>query len=227
VLLTHGFVKPSPLRVVADSNSWSKRIVESILFQTVRCPVSSVIEMFRIMSTRHANIVWKENASSDVLISMDCVSSKEGFDFVSFSVVGKDIYSVVELVCKFFPFFEGGVRINFLYLIFLKVVDIYNISVLIRTTIACNEEGSKGILDCISLACAIFSSHRIKINLNGLSNFLVESHAGCYGVCLIVILIEEGRLNRANEKDWYNQRYFHEITDDKIFLQKCNTIKIK
>ena len=43
------------------------------------------------MGTRYTDVVWEENASSDMLIAVDCISCKEGFDFVSFSVVGKDV----------------------------------------------------------------------------------------------------------------------------------------
>ena len=91
MLLAHGLVIPAPLRVVADCNGGCESIVKAISFQTVGCPVSGVVKVLAVMAAGHSNIVREENTSSNVLITVDGISSKEGFDFVRLSIVSLDV----------------------------------------------------------------------------------------------------------------------------------------
>jgi hypothetical protein len=83
--------------------------------------------------------VWEENASSNVLISVNCISGKEGFDLVCLSIVSKDVYRVVKLVGKFFPFIDSCVCVDRLDLIFFKIIKDNKISILVGAAIASDQ----------------------------------------------------------------------------------------
>lgn len=86
-----------------------------------------------------------------MLISVDCVSSKEWLDFVGLSTISSDIDCVVEFVCEFFPLLNSSACVNLFLLFLLHVVEIDKIAVLIRAPIASDEKRTQSELDGIIL----------------------------------------------------------------------------
>ena len=104
VLLTHSFIVSAPLRIVTDCNCWSESVIKAVLLETDSSPVSSVEEVFRIVRTWETDVVREQNATCDMLISMNGISGKKWFNFVGFTIVCCNVNSVIELLSKFTPF---------------------------------------------------------------------------------------------------------------------------
>lgn len=96
--------------------------------------------MFGVVSARESDVVWEENASSNVLISVDSVSGEEGLDLVALAIVSLDVNSVVEFVGKLFPSVVGSTGIDLFLLVFLHVVEKDKIAVFVRTSIASYQQ---------------------------------------------------------------------------------------
>lgn len=157
--------------------------------------------------------MWEQDAPGNVLIPMDGVGGQEGFDLVGFPVVGEHVDGVVELGGEFLPLVEGGVGVDLLHLVLLQVVEGNQVAVLVGAPVAAYQKGAESQFDGIGLAGSVFGGHGVEVDLDGLSNFLVETHAGGDGVGLVVVLFENCGIGKDEEEGSYKDRYFH--WDDK------------
>lgn len=73
ILLSHGLVEPAPLRVMTDSDSWRKGVVETYFFESFFCPETYILEVALVVGAGESDVVRKEDGADGMLISVDCI----------------------------------------------------------------------------------------------------------------------------------------------------------
>ncbi len=69
-----------------------------------------------VVSARKSNVVWKNYVSRDSLVSMDRISSKEGFDEISFVLAGNS-EKIIDLFGELLKVPEIGLTVGRLKLL--------------------------------------------------------------------------------------------------------------
>ncbi len=89
-ILAHCLVESTPLRIVAQSYCRRENIVKSNFFHSLFGPKTHVLEMGVISGAWKTNIMWEENTSNCVLVTMNCISSQKEFNLVFSTIFSGD-----------------------------------------------------------------------------------------------------------------------------------------
>lgn len=107
-----------------------------------------------------------------MLVAMDCIGTKQRPDLVFLAIPSGDADGVVELLAEGLPFGECAGCIDLAIIIFL-IGNGDHVTILIRHSIASDQQRTEMQLDGFGLISALFGVEGREINLYGLADLLI------------------------------------------------------